>query len=602
MLGCCAIINSSVAQELSISAQSNAVQITWSAPAPGFILQSTAALDSMAWSETSLPGVINGSNVVIFPITNTSAFFRLARSFAGCSTNSADEPDMEFRDTDCDGIDGTIAGAIFVSATGHDLTNDGLHYRQPVRTINHALSLASAQGRSSLYLQTGTYFENVDLPSGIKLYGGYDLNWNRGPYSNANHRTVIQGAYHTAAQQWITLRLTGGSSAPNVLQNLVVIGADAAEPGYSSMVLHALNASVDLDTVGIFCGDGADGTNGLSGLDAITVSVPATAGNGGNADELQDACDTTSHGTGGSAGVNSAGAGNSPSTRAMNGGRGGHGGEMDTSCTGLGTCQNCNATAGDRGLNAAYTFGSFGMGGNPGAGSLFCGPGLNGTNGFVANGPGGPGGSSVTTVGNYPAPAAGGVGGTGENGGGGGGGGGSGGCDAGVDSYGAGGGGGGAGGVAARSGGRGGGGAGGSFGIFAINSQIALRHCEIIRGDGGNGGVGGAGGRGQPGGLGGRGGLASGDSRPGGNGGDGAHGGHGGGGGGGAGGFSVGVALRGSGYSDLGNNIIVGGNPGQGGQGGLSAPNAAPADRDGINGFPGATGLLNTFYTLPLGP
>jgi hypothetical protein len=53
-----------------------------------------------------------------------------------------DKPDTSFQDTNCDGIDGTIADAIFVATTGVD-TNPGT-IMMPVLTLKHALSLAGA--------------------------------------------------------------------------------------------------------------------------------------------------------------------------------------------------------------------------------------------------------------------------------------------------------------------------------------------------------------------------------------------------------------------------------------------------------------------------
>ena len=45
---------------------------------------------------------------------------------AACTpTGATDVPDDQFRDTNCDGIDGDVASAVFVAPDGDDATNDG---------------------------------------------------------------------------------------------------------------------------------------------------------------------------------------------------------------------------------------------------------------------------------------------------------------------------------------------------------------------------------------------------------------------------------------------------------------------------------------------
>ncbi len=57
---------------------------------------------------------------------------------SNCSPSTdIDVPDDAFADINCDGIDGDIARAIFVSTTGADV-NDGLSIAHPVATINRA--------------------------------------------------------------------------------------------------------------------------------------------------------------------------------------------------------------------------------------------------------------------------------------------------------------------------------------------------------------------------------------------------------------------------------------------------------------------------------
>src|SRR6478735_11555267 len=65
-----------------------------------------------------------------------------------------DKPDLAFEDSNCDRIDGEVAKAIFVSLGGNDgapgtLTN-------PVRTVQKAVTLASAQGKD-VYVAGGEF-------------------------------------------------------------------------------------------------------------------------------------------------------------------------------------------------------------------------------------------------------------------------------------------------------------------------------------------------------------------------------------------------------------------------------------------------------------
>lgn len=511
-----------------------------------------------------------------------------------------DEPDGTFTDHDCDGIDGSIDGGIFVSTQGQDTDTCGLSHTSPCLTIGKGILRASVtSGRSWVYIQAGTYYEVINLLQGVHLVGGYDINWQRGPRTLTGHTVTVVGGYDSATNQHLTVRGYGVNTLTR-LMDLVLVGPTAlgnvGGNGRSSHVIWVMGSTgLSLERVTLQAGNGAPGVSGEYGQDASTVVATSgmNGGSGGNAQSYTTACDTTSRGAGGSAGTNSCTSGRAPS-----GGAGGRGGTMDTSCDIFGICSNCNATAGDSGTNAAYwvtsSHGYRGAGGSP------CGYPGNGNPGLIQNGAGGNGGGSGFIQDNFWYARPGSAGGVGDNGSGGGGGGGSGGCDSGTDSYGAGGGGGGAGGCAARGGGAAGGGGGGSFGLFMVSSSVSVDECVVQGGAGGSGGAGGQGGRGQSGGSGAAGGQAAGGSKAGGTGGQGRHGGHGGGGGGGAGGVSYGVFGVDSGTIPI--CTFSGGAAGAGGQGGLSAPGAPVAERDGNNGISGQSAPQPSHGTLCQNP
>jgi hypothetical protein len=526
--------------------------------------------------------------------------------WGACQPPSAtDDPDATYTDNNCDGTDGDITKAIFVAGGGTNASTCGLTFSTPCQTISFGVIRAVQAGKQHVFVQAGTYNEVLVLQSGINVWGGFDFNWQRGPYTNAAHRVTIAGKQDTGIGgdgEWLAVRahdlIVGVTIGDVVIQgpNASGTGGASGRDGMSSYAVHARGADVTLTRVQIVAGSGAPGGTGTGGVDAVTVDAQGfmTGGTGGNGDQFTTVCNSSSRGGGGGAASNSCPA--SPSSRSMTGGSGGQGGTMDTDCGVFSS--NFNARGGDNGTNALFISGSFGIHGNGGSGGGSCGPTTNGNPGLTANGgPGGGanGGGYLTGAStSYWYAYAGGGGTTGENGTGGGGGGGSGGCDNGTDAYGAGGGGGGAGGCAARGGGTGGGGGGGSFGVFAVgNSVISLDACELFRGSGGGGGAGGTGGRGQSGGGAGPGGPAHPNSATPGNGGAGAHGGHGGGGGGGQGGRSIGV-LTTPGTTINGSCTTAQGTSGPGGAGGLSAPNAPQSERDGNNGGPGGAGTVET--------
>src|SRR4051812_31926288 len=77
-----------------------------------------------------------------------------------------DLPDLAFRDTNCDGIDGNKATAVWVGPNGADAAAGTL--AEPLRTVQAAL-LRSTQ----VYVIAGTYTEHVVLFDGANVYGGY---------------------------------------------------------------------------------------------------------------------------------------------------------------------------------------------------------------------------------------------------------------------------------------------------------------------------------------------------------------------------------------------------------------------------------------------
>jgi hypothetical protein len=429
----------------------------------------------------------------------------------GCEcqkVSAIDKPDLGFVDENCDGIDGDVTKAIFVSLSGNDTTGDGT-MKKPFATIAHAISVASTAGKD-VYVDKGVYaIGTLSLKSGVSIYGGYDSTkgWSRA----AANETRFNGGS--------TAIVGTALNADLELQLLHVVASAASTPGTSSYAVNLSNSStITVSIVGCVVEAGAGGagkdapatpkgadgspasgriggasTCGAAGGDGGVAVSGATSGNPGN--------------TGATASVSGSGAGGGP-------GAGGHAGKC------LSTTYSTDGTAG---LGASS--GSSGSDASPLATAL---------GGFT----------SAIYV-----PASG-QSGTAGSPGGGGGGGGSGGGDSSVcgikccDSTSGDGGGGGAGGCGGP-GGAGGGGGGGSFPVLALSVHVKIDKSQLNAAAGGRGGNGGVGGLpGAPGSYA-AGQAGSGNAKAGGPGGPGASGGSGGAGAGGAGGPSICVAFTG---------------------------------------------------------
>lgn len=529
-------------------------------------------------------------------------------------------------DRNCDGVDGDISRALFVSKTGDDQAPGTLN--QPLLSVTRALTLASGPqaGIRDIYVATGVYSENITLVDGVSVYGGYSLDFrDRDP---AEHPTTLFG-------RPVSGEAKGTLTAVNITQptqvnGFSIYGANANVPSGNSVAVYLINSSsaLSLRDNELIAGNGAPGQRGGAGLSGAL---------GVNGQRGEDAI-TAASGTclnedtaGGLGGVRSCGALN------VKGGKGGSGhcpltqwisGTIGCSSASPTSCRNsCETSAclplpppqgeGETGSGSASALATGGgptydRWSNSGNCSL-CGlvpelphlgnPGMNGANGAQ----GSPGQGCLNSQGSLNAQlvwvsASGQSGGFGLHGTGGGGGSAGSGYDTTVleagcfDTIGGSGGGGGSGGCGGQAG-QGGSGGGGSFAVLiAYGSQGApmgfpeLVGNRISRGIGGQGGAGGSGGIGGLGGEGADGGIATGAfcAEPGGRGGNGGDGGHGGGGGGGCGGLSTGVYISGTLAGPMveiyrtSNDLTPSGRAGLGGQGGGSTGQPGSAGQPGV--------------------
>jgi hypothetical protein len=543
-------------------------------------------------------------------------------------------------DTNCDGIDGELENAVFVSKDGNDLNPGTL--AEPKLTIQAGIQAAQEAARRDVYVATGVYNENVRLLPGARVYGGYSADF--AVRTVPVYETVIMGVKPDASHPGaVTVDGTSGGSLTE-LDGFIVYGYTDKAPGATSYGIYVRNADETLRIINnrVLAGNGGDGTrggHGSSGEGGVAGTGGADARDIGH--EVCVAADESAGGAGGGKQCGgssvSGGAGgraicpdfdndtsydfcpSSPlqqtltASEAGKDGQGagagqGAGGAAGSDAWIFGTCYTCfpndnncwskTPVTGDCSLcrlpdgSMPGADGVKGQDGAHGAAGAGCAEPAGGvTGGLWANQPGLPGG-------------------LGANGGGGGGGG----AGGGVDTWhcadastlftdmGGSGGGGGSGGCGAT-GGLAGGPGGGSFGIFVVFDSAPASLPQILGnsvagGNGGDGGNGGNGGTGGPGGDGGPGGLSGSGTddafcaAQGGHGGRGGYGGHGGGGGGGCGGPAYGLFVAGQGDLPLdawksGNLEDAPGSGGQGGAGGSSLGNAGQA------GLPGSTSFTN---------
>nr|MBK7065608.1 hypothetical protein [Deltaproteobacteria bacterium] len=282
---------------------------------------------------------------------------RMAANGCECNAMEADAPDLMFRDTNCDGIDGDAGRAVFVSPRGDD-ANPGT-MAMPKRTLPAAITAASAGAPARpVYAAAGLYLGSVQLSSGVSVYGGYDdtMGWARAR-SNA---TVIQGDATAVLAQNLTVSTE--------LQLVTVQSAAATAPGESSYGVRALNSLLTLRGCTIVSGSGANGALGADGADGAIGRNGTSGGTPGGGASGSSSCGAN----GGQGGASASGANNgspgSVGSVAPGGAPAGNGG---AAAVRTGTCVGCvGICAGSAAVSppsaGAASAGSDGRGGSNG--------------------------------------------------------------------------------------------------------------------------------------------------------------------------------------------------------------------------------------------
>jgi hypothetical protein len=146
---------------------------------------------------------------------------------------ATDVPDAGLVDSNCDGIDGDPADAVFVSPAGDD-TDPGTMSR-PFRTFGAAVTVAGTQSKD-VYASVGTYAEELRVVPGVSVYGGYSPLWQRSLSSVTRITGATTGAGDTEGA------LAFNVTTPTTLQLLTIPPGTPAAAGASSYGLRGVHS------------------------------------------------------------------------------------------------------------------------------------------------------------------------------------------------------------------------------------------------------------------------------------------------------------------------------------------------------------------------
>ena len=185
-----------------------------------------------------------------------------------CVSTGSDDPDDNFADSNCDGIDGDKNKAIFVATSGSDAADGSMS--EPVATLAHGIELAVAASKD-VYVCKGEYSEGtIQLTTkGVRVYGGYDCTakWVRNSQSQA----------HLASTSSTAISIKDVSDAV-VFDRVDVTAANGKAGSESSIAVFISNSkNVTLRRGTWEAGSGANGAQPAA-APAAQNSIPACAG------------------------------------------------------------------------------------------------------------------------------------------------------------------------------------------------------------------------------------------------------------------------------------------------------------------------------------
>ncbi|MFB6262272.1 MAG: hypothetical protein ABEL76_01415, partial [Bradymonadaceae bacterium] len=140
-----------------------------------------------------------------------------------------DRPDPEFKDADCDGIDGDRDRSVFVSTAG-DASNPGT-LPKPLDSIGDAIrKVKNSTSKEWVLIEGASFEETVELSEGVHIAGGYDFQWQR----SESLRTQIKGGNPALKASGIAKR--------TVVSSVKVVPTDKVGTGETVVTAHLKNS------------------------------------------------------------------------------------------------------------------------------------------------------------------------------------------------------------------------------------------------------------------------------------------------------------------------------------------------------------------------
>ncbi len=181
-------------------------------------------------------------------------------------------------DVNCDGADGEVPRSFYVATDGND-TGPGSPTR-PLATLGAAMLRALDEGRADVFIASGTYVEAVNLPSGVRLHGGYRRDFLA--LDPVGFTTILRAPLDTPLAGGAALASTECATGDTVVEWMTIRGRDAIEPSTPTIAIWlgctAGGRSVRLDTLDVRPGVPGGGANGLAGQPGASPPTAPQAG------------------------------------------------------------------------------------------------------------------------------------------------------------------------------------------------------------------------------------------------------------------------------------------------------------------------------------
>lgn len=185
------------------------------------------------------------------PMGSTCGVVQLGQCSA-CDPAAYDAPDPNFIDSNCDGLDGTVDGGLFVDPeTGSDFSPGTRS--QPLYSLAKAAELVQLTPSIHTVFIAGGVTGGLTWRAPVSLAGGYQVpDWTRSVLVSTTVRSPGTG-----------LRLEG--VPPSVTLSLLTVEATTGSAGTATIGLLLLDSPVTLQQLVVRAGDGSPGLPGADG-------------------------------------------------------------------------------------------------------------------------------------------------------------------------------------------------------------------------------------------------------------------------------------------------------------------------------------------------